>query len=437
MLPATPGCQRQPGNQGTPSVISDSFAPPAIALARGDETTMSAVRFLEDRVKSDPDDIVALNKLSGYYLQLHRETDEPAYLELALHAAQASLRVVPADQNLSGLRALAQAELETHDFVSARQHARDLTEYEPQRSFGFQLLGDALMELGDYDGAARNYERMEQLDADSIATQARLANFDLLHGNTASARKRYQAALNQARASSMVSSEITAWCHWRLGEVEMATGQYQRAEFHFRNALATVKDYSHALASLARLRAARGDLPGAIEMLETVAGGHSDPADAAALGDLYQLAGRASDAEQQYSVVERLSQQSKLHSALYHRHLALFWADHDRNLDKAYELARKEYETRRDIYGADVLAWAAFKAGKIQEAETTIKEALRLGTQDARLFYHAGMIARAAGDQTNATDFLRRAIKLNPHFDPRESVNAARALKEITMIATR
>ena len=35
-----------------------------------------AVRFLEDRVKEDPDDIVALNKLSGYYLQLHRETED-------------------------------------------------------------------------------------------------------------------------------------------------------------------------------------------------------------------------------------------------------------------------------------------------------------------------------------------------------------------------
>ena len=59
-----------------------------------------------------------------------------------------------------------------------------------------------------------------------------------------------------------------------------------------------------------------------------------------------------------------------------------------------------------------------------------MKDALRLGTEDARLFYHAGMIARAAGDRTAATDFLRRAINLNPHFDPWQSKVAREALAE-------
>ncbi len=397
---------------------------------------MSAVGFLEDRVKSDPDDIVALNKLSGYYLQLHQETDDLNYLELALEAAKASLRVFPADQNLGGLRALAQAELATHDFVAARRHAIELTEYEPQRSFGFQLLGDALIELGDYAAAAKSYERMEELDGGSIATLTRLAHLDLLRGATASARKRYQAALNQAR-SSFAGAEITAWCHWRLGEVEMMSGQFQKAEAHYRSALAAREDYPEALASLARLRAGQGDLQQAIKTLEKVVAVHVNPADAAALGDLYQMAGREREAAEQYSAVEHLSQQSRVHAVLYSRHLALFWADHDRNPEKAYELARNDYEIRRDVYGADVLAWTALKSGRIPEAQSIMKEALRLGTQDARMFYHAGMIARAAGDRTTATDFLRRAIKLNPHFDPRQSVNATMALSEATTVATR
>jgi hypothetical protein len=46
----------------------------------------------------------------------------------------------------------------------------------------------------------------------------------------------------------------------------------------------------------------------------------------------------------------------------------------------------KEYEARRDIYGADALAWTALKAGKISEAQSAIKDALRLGTQDAKGF---------------------------------------------------
>ena len=103
---------------------------------------------------------------------------------------------------------------------------------------------------------------------------------------------------------------------------------------------------------------------------------HSDPIDGAALGDLYKLGGRDRDAEKEYPAVERLSQQSPLHAALYNRHLALFLSDHNLKADKAYALARKGYETRRDVYGADALAWAALKAGKLDEAQAAMKDAM-------------------------------------------------------------
>ena len=79
-----------------------------------------------------------------------------------------------------------------------------------------------------------------------------------------------------------------------------------------------------------------------------------------------------------------------------------FCADHGIKTEEAYENALKEYAGRRDIYGADALAWTALKAGRVAEAQTAITEALRLGTRDARLFYHAGMIARAAGNSSGA-----------------------------------
>jgi Tfp pilus assembly protein PilF len=53
-----------------------------------------------------------------------------------------------------------------------------------------------------------------------------------------------------------------------------------------------------------------------------------------------------------------------------------------------------------------------------------------LGTQDAKLFYHAGMVARAAGDRATAQEYLRWALKLNPSFDPRQSQVAKQASAE-------
>ncbi len=93
--------------------------------------------------------------------------------------------------------------------------------------------------------------------------------------------------------------------------------------------------------------------------------------------------------------------------------------------------ATREYEVRRDIYGADALAWTALKAGHLAEAQAKMKEALRLGTKDARLFYHAGMIAKAAGDGRGAKQWLEKALQLNPQFDPLLALSARQALNSI------
>jgi hypothetical protein len=43
-------------------------------------------------------------------------------------------------------------------------------------------------------------------------------------------------------------------------------------------------------------------------------------------------------------------------------------------------------------------------------------QALRLGTQDALLLFHAGMIAHSLGEREEAKSYLRRALATNPYF---------------------
>ena len=390
---------------------------------------MTAVRFLENRVKIDPDDLVALNKLANYYLQLYRETYDVAYLDLALRSARSSLNVLGADQNLSGLLALAQAEYATHDFVSAHAHAKQLTEFQPQKSYGYQVLGDALLELGDYEQAAAAYSRMEELDRGSLATESRLAHLAMLRGDLTLAQRRYANALAAAKAALVPAAETIAWCHWQLGEAAFQSGDYRGAELHYRDALKASPDYVRALAGLGRVRAALNERSGAISQYEQAVRIIPDPQFVAALGDLYKLTGREDEAAKEYALVERIGHLNQLNGALYNRQLALFYADHDMRADEAYASASQQYSIRRDIYGADAVAWTALKAGKVNEAQAAIKEALRLGTKDARLFYHAGMIQRAAGDPNGARNYLQQALTLNPQFDEMQARLARKALE--------
>jgi Tfp pilus assembly protein PilF len=42
------------------------------------------------------------------------------------------------------------------------------------------------------------------------------------------------------------------------------------------------------------------------------------------------------------------------------------------------------------------------------------------------------MIARAAGDRNAARDYLERALRLNPQFDPLQAAAAREALAEVS-----
>ena len=156
-----------------------------------------------------------------------------------------------------------------------------------------------------------------------------------------------------------------------------------------------------------------------------------DPAYVALLGDVYAKAGRVEEAARQYALVEQIARLGAAKGGLYDRELALFYANHDLNVEQACESAALQYQTRRDIYGADIYAWACLKAGRLEEARTAIAEALRFGTKDARLFYHAGMIEKALGNKDTARSRLTAALKLNPGFDPAQSDLAKLALREL------
>jgi hypothetical protein len=58
-------------------------------------------------------------------------------------------------------------------------------------------------------------------------------------------------------------------------------------------------------------------------------------------------------------------------------------------------------------------------------------EALKLGTKDARLFFHAGMIHHRLADYEKARYYLRRALATNPHFHILHAEAAERTLQAL------
>ncbi|MGI8820820.1 MAG: tetratricopeptide repeat protein [Chthoniobacterales bacterium] len=393
--------------------------------------TQAAIRFYLARVERDPEDARSQNTLAEYYLQEVRESGNEDYLPRALAAARASVDAVGPERNVGGLTALVHAEFSNHDFAAARDHAIALITVNSGKSEPFAILGDAQLELGDYDAATKAFAEMERLSPGDSGTHTRLARAAFLRGKPDEATAHLLQALDLLLGQPDAPREAVAWCRWQLGEIAFSTGDDQKAERFYREALADSPNSFRALAALGRVRAGRGDLPGAITLYEQAVRMAPDVNSMAALGDLFTQAGRLADAAVRFELVEQLGEHSrKVHNSPFNRNLALFYADHDLKPGEAYTLAQGEYSAgRHDGYGADALAWTALKSGRIAEAESAMKEALRLGTLDARFFYHAGMIARGAGDNATAVEFLKHALTLNPHFDLLQSKLAREALE--------
>ncbi|NJN44081.1 MAG: tetratricopeptide repeat protein [Anaerolineae bacterium] len=100
------------------------------------------------------------------------------------------------------------------------------------------------------------------------------------------------------------------------------------------------------------------------------------------------------------------------------------------------QLAITELAFRTDIYGYDAAAWASYKNGQLDQAEVWISEALKLGTQDAKLYFHAGMIALGQGQVEIAREHLNQALAINPHFDPLQARIAQENLTHSSEVAS-
>ena len=372
----------------------------------------TALRLALRRVQRHPRDGSAYHQLGDAYIQKARAGGDPADWDRAEQAIQKSIEL--GFRHPAAWRRLAYVSLSRHQFAEAQARAARALALDPEDADALGILGDAHLELGRYEEADRAYEQMMRLDA-SLGAYGRRSGLRGLRGDTAGAIADLEMAIRVGEAGGSPRENV-AWAKWQLGVELFTAGEVGRAEASHLAALATLPGYHRAQAGLAQVRTAQGRRDEAVELYRKALTAMPAPEYAVALGDLLTAMGRRDDAAKQYALVEQIARLSRAGETLYNRELAYFYLDHDLKVEEALALAQREIEVRRDIYAHDLLAWALLKNGRTEEAREAIAEALRLGTRDPKLFFHAGLIHARAGDRARARDFLARALAQNPNF---------------------
>ena len=375
-------------------------------------------------IEKQPADLKGYNMLSAAFMQKARETGDFSFNARAEESLKHSFRVAP--DNYEGLKLQAALLLNFHRFSEALQVAERAQAISPQNPDVYGAIVDALVELGDYQRAVDAAQKMIDLRPDT-ASYSRVSYLRFLHGDTKGAIEAMKMA---AMSANPGNHESMAWSRVHLGDELMNDGRLSEAEREYDYALQLFPDYHLALAAKARARYAAGDTDNAIIFYKRAVERVPLPEYIAPLGDLYAKLGRTDEAKQQYDQVEFIEKLGAS-DGTYSRQLALFWADHDIRLDEALAVAERERAARNDIYTADVLAWCLYKKGRFAEAKTASDEALRLGTRDPHLLYHAGMIALAINDNQKGADYLKQALAINPTFDILQAEKAKEKLNSI------
>ncbi len=389
------------------------FAFALVSSAIGGDAALS---FLENRVKKDPGDFVAQNQLASRYLDLLRVTGDDEYRAKARRAAEASVASGVPELNNAGLAALARVQLASHQFAAARDTAKRLQALAPQKSFG--ILGDALLELGDYDEAADAYEKLARAEEGSLDSESRLARLALLRGELNAACEHFRNALKATKDLTPPAPELGAWCNVQLGQLYFSRGDWENADKQYQAALGALPDYWAALEHVAELRAAQQRYPEAIALYEKVIARVPRPEFCQALGDVYLFMGKPAEAKPWHERAAAIYLKATEHGeALYNHHLAGFYSDSVENPTEALKWARKDLEMRHSVFAHDAMAWALYRDGQFAEAAAEMKKALALGTKDGHFFFHASMIATAKGDLAAGKEFLRQAAEVNPHYN--------------------
>jgi tetratricopeptide (TPR) repeat protein len=291
-----------------------------------------------------------------------------------------------------------------HRFKESETLARRLVE---QRglSFDYGLLGDALMEQGKLNDAVEAYQRMMNLKPD-LRAYARAAHMRWLKGDLAGAIDAMQLAVG---AASPQDAESAAWVNTRLAFYEFQAGHADEAEQRCAFALSVQSNYAPTLLLKGKMLLAQNRFREAVDALLDATKLNPLPEYQWTLAEALRVGGRENEAS-------GIEMQLRQHGASGDpRTLALFLATRHENPETALRLAKEELDSRSDVFTHDALAWSLAAAGHLGEAHNEMQRALVEGTEDARLFFHAGVIASRAGHAAEAERWLRKASEL-PHL---------------------
>jgi len=256
-----------------------------------------------------------------------------------------------------------------------------------------------------------------------LSTLARVSYLAELRGHLTAA----VSAMREAAASPGLALENTAYVDALLGNLLVYSGDLPGATREYVAALDLVPAHAPSLAGQGRLAVGAGRLDDAIALFQRAAAIVPLPEYVIALGDVQSAAGQSGEAARSYELARAEIQLFRAAGVVVDVDLALLEADHG-DPAAALRYAEAGYAATPTIRASDAIAWALHRLGRDREAAIHSTEALRLGSVDPILRYHAGAIEVALGETAAARRDLELALRTDAGFSATGAAEVRRLL---------
>jgi tetratricopeptide (TPR) repeat protein len=386
------------------------------------------IAFYQERIHHNPQAGLDRSLLAMAYLQMARTTGEGSWYLLAEQLAQQSLTNLPFD-NPDALLVMARVAEARHDFTGALRLAEQVSG--DRDAIAIQVTAN--LAIGNLIAASQAAGKLVTRFP-SISSLTLKALVKAAAGKDQEALEAFHQALQTEEVGEISSSARTRVL---LGRFYYERGELELAKALYREALRISPDYPLALINLAQLEIRQGQYRAADRYYAQVIASSRgtlrvfDPTVLRGRARIQQLQGNQDKAEELWMQAETQLRQSITDTSRvtetattafgHERDLARLLLERGRSQDvaEALTLMRSQIQSRRDADTLDTFAWALSRSGEWQEAQQVIQEAIQQGIQDAGIYYRAGIIEQALGNQSKATEYFQKVEEIDPEFGDR------------------
>ncbi len=312
-------------------------------------------------------------------------------------------------QNFHALVFKALIFMSQHHFADGLATAQQAQKINPSNAYVYGLLVDGNVEMGNYDSAIANADKMVSIRPD-LTSYSRISYLREINGDYAGAIK----AMTLAVEAGGAGDEHTEWTRTQLAHLYEKTGDYIHADSLYKFSLSLRPAYPYALAGLGRVALARNDHNTAISHYQKAVSLVDDYTLNEELADIYRLTGKTKEADEILNkIIADMSKEAKASSddeTIGHysdQELAVAYLKIN-NLDKALEHALVEYNRRPlNIDVNETLAWMYYCRKEYAKALPYIKTALKTNSKNPILLSRASLIFYKTGDKELAKTMLQ------------------------------